>query len=385
MRPLLVVGAIASLNLAACHDAVAPLAERPGDRLRPERLTPSPENAYQCSIVRYEHDGMVGGFVRERRTLPVVPSNERGLGVFRQLRWDETSQDAAFEAWCVVPRTQLGDMTAIAFLDDLYAATRPTPAGQATWNGERVDCYYYAYDDHVECGGEYCVRWGASLRSDGEPVEQASSESYKYQCGNGCDIYDFSYYSCPDGDSGPVDEDGGLPPGDGDGSGNEENPGEIAEENLPQAEPDCSVPIDSMPTAIKTWCFGRFPAGIELEKLQTAIGRLNGMGGPCVTIAQKFEQMLADSAVKIFTPQRGWPGGASTLGGDWLTIADGWLTTWEEEWTPAGRNLPSTITHEVDHVLRHVDPTSTTTDRRGHLIENGYLNEYHTMNSKTCR
>src|SRR5687767_2081098 len=61
-----------------------------------------------------------------------------------------------------------------------------------------------------------------------------------------------------------------------------------------------------------------------------------------------------------------------------------WVTQWAgANLTNDGRNLASTIAHEMDH---HLANTSypTLTDLNGHLKVNGSIRPEHTLNSQAC-
>ena len=93
--------------------------------------------------------------------------------------------------------------------------------------------------------------------------------------------------------------------------------------------------------------------------------------------------LIAAGTLRLFTPSGDTPfGGAAPTGGDWAILSDAFLTTNETVKNAGGLNLDGSITHEMDHLRANI--VQGIADSRGHLLENGVPNPYHTLNSKQC-
>ncbi|MFK7844624.1 MAG: hypothetical protein AB8G77_04930 [Rhodothermales bacterium] len=143
---------------------------------------------------------------------------------------------------------------------------------------------------------------------------------------------------------------------------------------LPNQPPDCSK--SNLSNQEQEWCNGRVPVGTELTKISNSLSRIASKGGACYAVAGKLGDLLTNGNLKIFDFSSQAFGGAAPLGGDWMIIANTWLTTWEINKTSTGLNLDATLTHEADHLLIN---TSSATDAVGHLLGSGGV---HTLNSQ---
>jgi hypothetical protein len=362
--------------VCGCETApLAPILPPLAATLRPDSLTPTKENAFVCSIVTLEKDGPRIGYRRTRHVLDATRASSTGYGLYRHLTWDRAGRRKEVEATCVLPLDKGAEQAAKQFIQEL-AGGRPAPSPiVGSWTGT-VQCDYYPSDDHVECGGEFCTAWATSVQGTAG-YEVAYST---YHCGNGCNIYDFSYYDCGDS-SGDVAGAGGD--GTGGGSGGGENTS--TEEDIPEESSESEPTCDPMPTVpqYKAYCTGRVPEGPERAKVDNALTRLRNKGGACAAVADRVAQMLAENKFRIFNYDGQNFSGVSSLGGDYMALGHIWLETFETTLTSDGRNLDSMITHEADHSMRAV--VQGVTDERGHLIENGVVNPAHTLNSKQCR
>ena len=96
-----------------------------------------------------------------------------------------------------------------------------------------VNCYYYEYDDSMECGGERC--WNLMTRivsNENKTIALYGPYDYVYECTNGCEVVNFSHYDCGGGSSGDVDGEEG---GGGGGSGGSTVDGTL-NPNYPETE-----------------------------------------------------------------------------------------------------------------------------------------------------
>jgi hypothetical protein len=217
-------------------------------------------------------------------------------------------------------------------------------------------------------------------------------DSNTYVCDNGCTVEmgDQGGVSCPGSGGGDPGDDGGGggddPPPPSCDPATQDCPEEVPPpwedaENLPTAAPDCSDPQTVL--EIKAYCGGRVPAGDELTRMNNALQRIRGRGAACTGVADAATALIAAGTLRIFTPSADTPfGGAAPTGGDWAILSAEFLTTFETTKDSRGLNLDGAITHEMDHHRANIVPGAT--DSRGHLLENGVPNPYHTLNSKQC-
>jgi|SRR5688572_12109940 len=133
------------------------------------------------------------------------------------------------------------------------------------------------------------------------------------------------------------------------------------------------------------WCNGYAPTGAYLTAINDALQRMRNTSPECEELADAAAALISTGGFRIYTQTASHDfGGAAPQGGDWAIIAHYWVTQWAgANLTNDGRNLASTIAHEMDH---HLANTSypTLTDLNGHLKVNGSIRPEHTLNSQAC-
>jgi uncharacterized membrane protein YgcG len=184
----------------------------------------------------------------------------------------------------------------------------------------------------------------------------------------------------PSGGTGGSGGDGGTGGGSG-GGGNEPaysgDPALSTDDDIPDRSPDCSNP--SLEGWEKAVCSAQPPAGDRLQKVRDALARIRARGGVCANIATAGDNLLAGGKLQFYPWQTGLAGGYG--GGTFgvvlnYTWVDDFATSSTGESSPSipnGRNLESTLVHEIEHSLG-----------TPHTTFNGAEDPYNTANSRTC-
>lgn len=165
------------------------------------------------------------------------------------------------------------------------------------------------------------------------------------------------------------------------GGGNEPaysgDPALSTDDDVPDRSPACSNP--SLEGWEKAVCSAEPPAGDRLQKVRDALARIRARGGVCANIATAGDNLLAGGKLQFYPWQTGLAGGYG--GGTFgvvlnYTWVDDFATSSTGESSPSipnGRNLESTLVHEIEHSLG-----------RPHTTFNGAEDPYNTANSRTC-
>ena len=186
------------------------------DRLRPLRpieLDLSEENTFLCSVVSSTEKGPQHSRIEVSGSSSVSRVG-RGVGRFRYVRWGRASRQRLMELVCVVPLNNQASHLMRAFAVQLDHRAFGPEEGEVSllaegsailpksWGDDFIHCLYDPNYDLVECEGETCSTTGQTLRA--EDFNEIASH-ITYYCPNGCDIIDFTVYSCPTSGGGSVD------------------------------------------------------------------------------------------------------------------------------------------------------------------------------------
>jgi hypothetical protein len=284
-----------------------------------------------------------------------------GSVVQYRVRWQAPGMRPVAAANCLVPRTEMAISIAARFFGAQH--------GIAVRTGRRRD-------GQVTTMG--CVKEGqCSLDAIDVVVAPSPGDGTEDPCARGAcwdrDGTDGSSGGWSGYDGGSTSSDPGTP---GEPPAAEDD---AVTDSLP---PDCTRP---QPDIFRTvYCQGHLPTPEQRMKLNGAMARMRQKGGECAGLADAFDALLAADAIHVFDdPDRQLSfSGAAPPGGDWAELSSSWFTDWETTLSPSGRNLASTIAHEMDHHLNHVIPGVT--DALGHLLTNGTTDPNHTANSRQC-
>lgn len=172
--------------------------------------------------------------------------------------------------------------------------------------------------------------------------------------------------------------------GSGGGSGGGDNETEYlgdpelsTDDDIPDQSPACSNP------ALEGWekaaCSAQPPEGDRLQKVRDALARIRARGGVCADIATAGDNLLAGGKLQFYPWQTGLAGGygSRTIGVILnYTWVDQFATSSTGESSPSipnGRNLETSLVHEIEHSLG-----------TSHTTFNGAEDPYNTPNSRTC-
>lgn len=156
------------------------------------------------------------------------------------------------------------------------------------------------------------------------------------------------------------------------------------------ADPNCLL-VQSLPAWMawrnrsyqKAWCRGAIPDTNELPKIQAAVTRIRGKGGPCTAIADSLSRMLSNNKLRLYDRAAGenWGGvgvrNGSNVSDAWMILERKWVTdhataadaTVVSDLEPYRRTLQTSLVHEMQHVLgiSHSDGERTAPGEGGFL------------------
>jgi len=183
---------------------------RPWD-VRPEDGQLVPENVGTCSAVESFGDGS------PRRNLLRIPERSghragaegrEGVSRVRFVQWSRQTGRTVLEASCVIPSNRDDKDWAREFLRGhgrgrpgegmARVADRPAGPSSGWWGDPYVDCTWFSFDNSMECAGTTCMNYYLDMaRPAYGSLARVAGVFDTWECTNGCQVYDFSWYSCP--------------------------------------------------------------------------------------------------------------------------------------------------------------------------------------------
>lgn len=204
---------------------------------RPELLDLVPENINECSVVvgTLTSSGVDYSLNSTRfQDAQEVLAPGTHLGRVRYVKWDRRTGIRLLEAICVVPLSSDASESALEFLRSIDVEVvapandlAPSPMAEA-WGDPFMECWYDPVWDEVTCDGVLCTPY--MMLSEGDLESMAASTVY--YCENGCQINNFSTYSCSGG-GGSGGEVVPISPPEGGGGG----------DYCPNSDPECLLEL----------------------------------------------------------------------------------------------------------------------------------------------
>lgn len=342
------LGTCAIIGAAACADA--PTAVEPaGSTAAPERSAARGGGGtveVVCSISYAAHEGPYA-YRYGRITVKLPAASRAADGSTRQYRFrNHAGSKVVGAANCTIPATE----RAAAHLDRFFGARerggrRVERSGEATLMGDDFMLPPLVVNA-CQYGGEwpYCDPEPINWEAIGTPPQE--QQICHFDCGGG-------------GSTG--------------GGSTSEPPADEDDDLLSLAPPDCSNP-QTLRVGEQAYCAGTQPAGVRLNRVNDALGRMELRGEECRALADRARALLVQGHVRIYSNAGQYRGGYAPLGGDWIALDSRWVDLFHSSLSGDGRNLDHALAHELDHILG-----------RHHLINpDGTEDKYNTPNSRHC-